>query len=344
MRKEVVAVEAAVGHILCHDVTRIVPGEFKGPQFRKGHVIRDADVEPLRQAGKDHIFILELDQDDVHEDEAGLRLGRPAAGPGVRLAGPVESRVNLLAARPGLLKVDVARLEAVNSLPGVVLATLPSNTVVQEGEVVGGTKVIPLVIEERILAAAEAILSQGPVVQVRPFLPKRAGVIVTGGEIHRNQTRDAFAPLLREKLAAFGSDLAWLDFAPDEATAIAQLITGQAEAGAELILVTGGMSVDPDDVTPAGIALAGVEVVQYGAPVLPGAMFLLGYRADLPVLGVPACSMFFRVTILDLILPRLLAGERLSRRDILSLAHGGLCRSCQPCRFPACSFGSGGSW
>lgn len=335
------SVQLAVGKVLSHDVTSIVKDQFKGPLLRKGHIISETDVDALRRAGKEHIFILELDDGEVHEDEAGLRLGIAAAGSGVRLVGPKESRVNLLASHPGLLKVKVDLLEQVNQLDDVVLATLPGNRVVAANEVVAGTKVIPLAVKETILMQAERLLQGQGLISVLPFRSWRVGLVITGEEVYSGLITDSFAPVLREKLSSFGSQVVAVDYAPDQCEVIAALIRKQIDRGAQLVLVTGGMSVDPDDVTPSAVRLTGADIVQYGAPVLPGAMFLIAYLGDVPILGVPACGMFFRITVLDLILPRLLAGEHITKRDLNRLAHGGLCAACNPCHYPHCSFGVG---
>lgn len=314
-----------MGMVLGHDLTRIVPGEFKGPAFRKGHVIRPEDVPLLRDMGKEHINVLDLAADEVHEDEAGIRLGRAVAGEGITCAPPRESRVNLTAAWNGVLKVDVAALEAVNDLPDVILATYPHNTPVQEGEAVAGTKVVPLAVREDLLADAERVAGGG-VVSVRPYRPTEIGLVVTGSEIYHGRVQDRFEPVMADKAAYFGSRLVKTSFAGDDAALIAAAIRETAEV-AGLILVSGGMSVDADDVTPQAIRQSGAVIEKYGAPVLPGAMFLLAYRGDIPVLGVPASAIYFRTTVLDLVLPRLLTGERLTRRDINLMGHGGLFRA-----------------
>ncbi|HUW64706.1 MAG TPA: molybdopterin-binding protein [Spirochaetia bacterium] len=341
MDTRIVAVGDAVGLVLSHDLTRIVPGEFKGPAFKKGHVIRPGDVDLLRDMGKEHIYVLELEAGEVHEDEAGIRLGQAVAGRGIACTPPRESRVNLVAAVTGLLKVDVNALEEVNDLPEVVLATLPNNTAVREGEMVGGTKVIPLVVRAEVLEAAEGIATDG-VVSVVPYKPTEIGLVVTGHEVYQGRIIDRFQPLMAQKAALYGSRLAKTVFTGDDASRIAAAIRETADLGAGLILVSGGMSVDPDDVTPQGIRLSGASIEKYGAPVLPGAMFLLAYLEDIPVLGVPASAIYFQTTVLDLVLPRLLTGEHLTRRDINRMGHGGLCRNCPECRFPHCGFGRGG--
>lgn len=340
MRVETISVENAVGHIIAHDITKIVKGEFKGAAFKKGHVIQEKDVEELLKIGKENIFVLKLDEGDIHEDEAGIRLGCLAAGSGVRCSAPKESRVNLFATRSGLLKINVEGLEDINDLPDVVLSTLPNNSVVREGDMLAGTKVIPLVVRESVLAEAERIAPE-PLLSVVPFLIKKFGVIVTGSEVYKGRIKDGFGPVLSQKLEHYGSTVIKLDYAPDNAEIIAGKIQELVDLGAEGILVSGGMSVDPDDVTPLGIRKSGAEIIKYGAAALPGAMFLMAYHGEVPVMGIPACGMYFKNTILDLMLPRVLTGEKITRRDIVKLAHGGLCRACSPCHFPNCTFGLG---
>lgn len=342
VQKNILRVEDAIGKILCHDITKIVKDEFKGRLFKKGHVIRECDIDPLRLAGKNNIYVLELEDDEVHEDSAGTRLGEAAAGDGVIITEPKESRVNLISNRKGVLKVQHQLLREVNSLPNIVLSTLPTNTVVSEGDMVAATKVIPLSIKEDVLKKAEEIMKMDPVIQVVPLVRKRVSVIITGNEVYSKKVTDSFGPVLTQKVTDLGSEITNINFAPDHAQEIANLITDAANAGAELIMVTGGMSVDPDDVTPLAISMAGAEIVQYGSPVMPGAMFLLGYLKDIPIVGIPACGMYSKATVLDLMLPRILIGERVTKEDFADLAHGGLCRSCPQCHFPNCTFGFGG--
>ncbi|ABO51268.1 molybdenum cofactor cytidylyltransferase [Desulforamulus reducens MI-1] len=334
-----------MGKILSHDITKIVKDEFKGPAFKKGHIIQTQDIEEFLKLGKEHVYVLELEGGEIHEDEAGSRLARAAAGAGVRCSQPKESRVNLFAECAGLLKINLDALDAINDLPDVILSTLPNHSVVKEGDMLAGTKVIPLVIKEEILAQAERIINKaGNILQVVPFLEKKVGLIVTGSEVYKGRITDTFGPVLSEKMASYGATVIELAYAPDDAQVIAEKINHAIEKGADIILVSGGMSVDPDDVTPLGIRNSGAEIIKYGAPALPGAMFLMAYKGDVAVLGIPACGMYFRTTVLDLVLPRLLAGDRISRRDIVKLAHGGLCRACSPCHYPNCTFGIGDSW
>jgi molybdenum cofactor synthesis domain-containing protein len=343
MKLQTIRVEDAVGKVLSHDITQIVKDETKRALYKKGHIIRQEDVPELLKVGKENIYILDLEPGDVHEDEAGVRLGRAAAGECVTWLGPRESRVNLHAACDGLLKINVPALEAINELPDVILSTLPNNTVVKEGELLAGTKVIPLVVPEQTVKTAEEICRQagGWVIKVMPFQKLKVGVVITGSEVYKKRVRDGFGPVITEKVQAFGSEILGIDYAPDDASIIAEKIKKMASDGADIIIVTGGMSVDPDDVTPHAIRLAGAKVEKYGAAALPGAMFMLAYLGDIPIMGVPACGMFFKITVVDLILPRLLTGERVTRKDIVALACGGLCRSCSDCRYPNCTFGKG---
>lgn len=342
MRIQTIKVEEAVGKVLSHDITKVVKGESKGASFKKGHIIKIEDIPELLKLGKENIYILELDQTDVHEDNAGIRLGNAVSGAGTTWSGPKESRVNIYAEYEGLLKVNIPALEEINDLPDVILSTLPNNTVVKKGDLLAGTKVIPLVVPEQTVLTAENICRKaGWVVKVLPFQSLKFGVVITGNEVYKKRIRDGFGPVIKEKVEAYGSSVLGVDFAPDDVEVIASKINKMSDDGADIIIVTGGMSVDPDDVTPKAIRLTGANVEKYGSPALPGAMFMLAYLGDIPVMGVPACGMFFKITIVDLLLPRLLAGERVTRRDIVALANGGLCKACPECRYPNCTFGKG---
>ncbi|NLB51810.1 MAG: molybdopterin-binding protein [Syntrophomonadaceae bacterium] len=342
MKLQTVKVENAVGKILCHDITKIVRGECKEAVFKKGHIIQKEDIPKFLKIGKDNIYILDLDADDVHEDIAGIRLGNAITGPGLTWRGPKESKVSLFAERDGLFKINVAALEAINELPDVILSTLRNNSVVKKGDLLAGTKVIPLVVPEQTVATAEKICQDaGWITEVVPFKQVKVGVVITGNEVYKQRIRDSFGPVMKEKMQAYGQEILRIDYAPDDCEDIRNKISKMADDGAGLIIVTGGMSVDPDDLTPTAIAQTGAEVVKYGAPVLPGAMFMLAYLKDTAIMGVPACGMFFKTTIVDILLPRVLVGERLTRKDITGLGHGGLCRSCESCHFPNCTFGVG---
>jgi len=336
-----VKLEDAVGLRLAHDITEIRPGEFKGRAFAMGHEVREVDLCRLRRLGKNNLYVLELAADEVHENEAAAILAAALAGEGVECEGPPrEGRINLLAGRDGLLTVDVAALAAFNMTGDVMCATLHDRSMVGRGERVAATRAIPLAVKREAVKRAAATAAGG-VVAVRPLRRARAGLIVTGDEIHRGLIEDRFLPVLSAKVEALGSRVAATLIVPDDAAAIARAIRDHLSAGCDLLLLGGGMSVDPDDVTRHGIRLAGADDLHYGAAALPGAMFLVASLGDTPLLGVPACALFHRATVLDLILPRILAGERPGAADLALLGHGGLCRGCDPCRFPICPFGRG---
>lgn len=339
-----VRVEDAVGMVLLHDLTKVVPGEYKGPAFKKGHIVAAEDIPALKDMGKYHVFVESLGDGRLHEEEAARRIAAAAAGEaaGERLAlsAPSEGKVQLSARIRGLLAVETEALADINGVEEVILATLHRNTVVDPGTVVAGAKVVPLVVEAEKVERVEAICrGKGPVVDVLPFQPLRTGIVVTGTEVFEGRIEDRFAPVLRAKAEALGGVCMPPVFVPDDGARIKSAVESRLAAGAQLVLVGGGMAVDADDLTPAALESAADEVVTYGSPVLPGAMFLLAYKGGVPLVGVPACGIFNSVTVLDLILPRLFAGVRVKRRDITSMAHGGLCLRCKVCRYPVCPFG-----
>ncbi|KZE70500.1 molybdopterin-binding protein [Paenibacillus elgii] len=324
---EEVPVEQAVGMVLAHDLTQIIPGKFKGRLFKKGHVIREEDIPALLSIGKEHIYTLRLQQGYLHEDEAALRMAKAAQGAGVTLTEPHEGKVTLKSAIHGLVKIDKDRIDQVNSLDQVIMSTVKTNTVAEPGRSLMGTRVIPLVIEEdRIMAVERIAASTGqPLVEVKPFRPLRAGLITTGSEVFKGRIEDKFGPVVRNKLAALGSEVIEQRFAPDDSETIVQEIRRFLEEDrADLILVTGGMSVDPDDRTPGAIKRAGASVVSYGSPMLPGSMLLMGYLDGIPIMGLPGCVMHDPYTSFDVLLPRICAGETITRADITELGYGGL--------------------
>lgn len=336
-----IPVEQAVGMVLPHDITEIRSEEFKGRAFKKGHIIQTEDIERLKRLGKDNIYVLELGQDDIHENEAAELMASSLAGPGTSVSGePVEGKLSIIAAHDGLLKVEVEALYQFNLLGEVMCATLHNNTPVKKGEQLAGTRLIPLIAKRAIVNDAVAIAQKsGGILKVAKLKQARAGLIITGNEVFHGRIKDAFEPVLRKKLERLGSEVVAVRFAPDNVEAIAAEIKACLDAGADLIVTSGGMSVDPDDVTRLGIAKAGAKDIVYGTPVLPGAMFLVGYIGEVPVLGLPACGMFHKITVFDLILPRVLCGEKITRQDVARLGHGGLCRQCKTCKYPVCGFG-----
>ncbi|SPF50859.1 Molybdopterin binding domain protein [Syntrophobacter sp. SbD1] len=337
---EKVPIQKAVGMVLAHDVTRIVPGEFKGRLFKKGHVIEATDVPAFLEIGKEHVYVFDLEKGLVHENEAALRLARIAAGPGIELSEPDEGKVTLSAGFKGLLKVNAAALYEVNSIDQVVFSTLHTNQAVDAGRAVAGTRVIPLAVKEGTIRRAEQICASGkPLIEVKPFRSFNVGLVTTGNEIFHGRIEDKFGPIVRAKFAELGSTVIGQELVSDDVAMTVRAIHHFLEQGAGMIALTGGMSVDPDDQTPNSIRAAGGEVVTYGAPVLPGSMFMLAYIGQTPVLGLPGCVMYHKASIFDLVVPRILAGERITREEIVAMGHGGFCSNCPDCRFPVCGFG-----
>jgi len=339
--KKSIPVEQAVGMVLPHDITEIVKDGFKGCAFKKGHIIRPEDVDYLRRLGKDHIYVLELTEDEIHENEAARLLVAALAGSGVDYTdNVVEGKVALTAALDGLLKINKDALFTFNMLGEVMCATLHTNTPVKKGEQIAACRLIPLIGQRSMVSDAVSIAEAGgPVVQVLPLKKAKVGLVITGNEVFYGRIEDKFEDVLRSKLTGFGSEVTMVAFAPDDPELIAAEITKCLSAGADLIVTSGGMSVDPDDVTRLGIQQAGAVDTVYGTPVLPGAMFLTGRIGEIPVLGVPACGMFHKITVLDLVLPRILTDESIGRSEFADMGHGGLCRNCKHCQYPVCNFG-----
>ena len=330
----------AVGHVLCHDLTQIIPGEFKGARFRKGHIVTAEDIPVLLAMGKEHLYVWEMRPGILHENDAAERLCALTRGAHMARSEVREGKIELTAEIDGVFLVDSEKLFAINSIDDITIATRKGNFPVHAGDKLAGMRVIPLVIEAEKLAAAEALAGETPILSLLPYRLKTAAVITTGSEVFHGRIEDKFTPVLVEKLKAYGISVVHHVTVDDEKAHIAQAIAAAKAAGVDLILCTGGMSVDPDDQTPGAIQESGANVVTYGAPVLPGAMILLGYFADgTPILGLPGCVMYAKATVFDLVLPRVAAGVRLEKRDFIALGEGGLCLGCKPCTYPHCPFG-----
>ncbi len=339
---QVVKIEDAVGFPLAHDITEIRPGEFKGPAFLKGQILRGQDLDHLRRLGKNHLYIFKPEHGEMHEDEAAVEIANALCGAGVGWdQEPREGKISLNAQLDGLLKVDVDALMRFN-LPGdVMCASMHSNTIVNKGQQVAATRAIPLVVAREKVERAVAAAHTAPdgVLRVLPIKKAKAGLMITGNEVYYGRIEDKFEPVIRKKVAELGGDVLDVVFLPDDDREIAEAAVRLVEQGANILISTGGMSVDPDDRTRHAMKKAGVRDIVYGSAVLPGAMFMVGYLGEIPVLATPACGMYASRTILDLILPRALAGEKITRTEIAMLGHGGLCLKCKQCTFPRCPFG-----
>ena len=333
---------SAVGHVLCHDMTQIIPGVYKGARFRKGHIVTEEDIPVLLSMGKEHLYVWEKAPGMLHEDEAAERLRALCQNEHMRSTEVKKGKIELLAGCDGLFQVDVDRLNALNGVDELMIATRHTNTAVRKGDKLAGMRVIPLVIQEERLREAEALAGEGPILSLTPWKLRTCGLITTGGEVAQGLVQDAFTPVIEEKLSAYGITVTERCLPGDDRGAITAAALDYHARGVDLVLCTGGMSVDPDDRTPGAIRDTGAEIVSYGAPVLPGAMLLLGYFADgVPILGLPGCVMYSRATVFDLLLPRIAAGVRITRPELKALGHGGLCLGCPECHYPICPFGKG---
>ncbi len=417
---KIIPVKEAVGTVLAHDITEIVPGKFKGSAFKKGHIVREEDICHLQRLGKENLFILEIKEDEMHENDAAYAIANALVGNGVKPNGePHEGKINLVAEKDGLLKVDREALLKFNMLGEVMCATIHNNSVVKKGQVVAGTRAIPLVVKRKVVEEAIRIAKGsngqgvrgsnekinhslessnpvtfmasgvtpsltlpprgggqgwGGVLEVKEMRKPKAGIVITGSEVYYGRIKDAFQEIITKKIMDMDGEIVGVYFAPDDAKYIEDRIRELIAGGADLIITTGGMSVDPDDVTRFAIRNIGVKKLTYGTPVLPGAMFLVAYLpiadcglqnapphpplskggqrggkseirnpkseiSEIPILGIPACGMYSSITVFDIILPRVLAGEIIDRKELAELGHGGLCLKCNECRYPVCPFG-----
>lgn len=385
-----IPVKEAVGTVLAHDITEIRKDEFKGRAFKKGHIIKEEDINHLLRLGKENLYVLEISPDEIHENDAAYTIANALAGDWVKLSGePVEGKINLIAGKDGILKVDKDALLQFNMLGDVMCATLHNNSLVKAGEVIAGTRAIPLVVKAAVVEEAVRIANKARmpnsrytiqheaslasfilhhtsgVIEVKELRKPKAGIVITGNEVYHGRIKDAFAPVIKKKIEAFGGEIIGAYYAPDDESFIEARLRELIDAGADLLITTGGMSVDPDDVTRFAIRKLGATDMIYGSAVLPGSMFLVAYlnNADcrmriaeceitnselrttnselIPILGIPACGMYNKITIFDLILPRVLAGEKIGRMELAELGHGGLCMTCEECRYPLCPFGKG---
>lgn len=339
---KLIRTQDAVGHVLCHDLTRIVKDKFKGAQFRKGHVVTEEDIPMLLSMGKENLYVWEMTPGMLHENDAAERLCAICKGPNMRRGEVKEGKIELQAECDGLFRVDVDRLNEINMIDELMIATRHSNTPVRRGDKLCGTRVIPLIIQEEKLKQAEAVAGGKPLLELLPYKLKKAGVVTTGSEVYKGLIQDTFTPVVAEKLRTYGIEMTEHILSDDGLDHVTAAIAQMRARDVDLILCTGGMSVDPDDNTPGAIKQSGAKIVTYGAPVLPGAMFLLGYYDDgTPVMGLPGCVMYANATIFDLILPRVAAGVPVTRREIASMGNGGLCLGCKTCHYPICPFGKG---
>lgn len=335
-------IEKAVGKPLAHDITRIIPGKSKGPAFKKGHILSKGDLPILRDMGKSNVYVFDPDRGYIHEDDAAEVLAEAFQRKWFTLEGPNEGRFNLKAQIHGLLKINIRLLQLINKSETIICSTMHQNTVCLKDMTVAATRIIPVAIEESgFWPIVEDIRDNGPLLRLLPFSRKDIGVVVTGKELSSGRVKDCSLDILSPKVQSLGGKIISHQICPDKKETISRAIRQMAKDSCDIIIITGGLSVDADDVTLDGIIRSGAKLVSYGSPILPGSMFALAYLGDIPILGIPAAIFYFKVTVLDIFLPRAMSGDTITREDIIGLGHGGLCLNCPECRYPVCPFGKG---
>ena len=337
---KIISVEDAVGQVLCHDMTQIIPGKTKDAKFRKGHIVKEEDIPVLLSMGKKNIYVYEMNENMLHENDAALILRDMCINENMTQSEIKEGKLELKSNIKGYLRVDRERLEKANMTDDITIATIKDGNV-EQNQKIAGMRVIPLVIEKEKLSSLKSIIGDKPLLEILPYKIKKFGLVVTGSEVYNKIIEDKFSPVIEKKLSSFNVEMVDKIFCDDDLEMIKSAIKKLKDEGAELICCSGGMSVDPDDKTPDAIRESGVNVVTYGTPFLPGAMFLLGYfDDDTPVMGLPGCVMYARNTVFDVYLPKVLAKIKLTKKDFATLGYGGLCKQCEVCHFPNCTFGN----
>lgn len=340
---KLIRTQDAVGQVLCHDITQIIPGVVKDAVFRKGHIVTEEDIPVLLSVGKEHLYVWEKKEGILHEDEAAEILRDICMNEYMVASTPKEGKIEIKASASGLLKINTEKLNAVNALGEMMIATIHGNFPVKEGDKLAATRIIPLVIEEEKMRRAKEVAGETPILSILPFSHAKVGIVTTGSEVFKGRIEDAFGPAIRNKLAEYDTEIVGQKILDDHQEDISRSILEFIEDGVDMVLCTGGMSVDPDDRTPGAIKATGARIISYGAPILPGAMFLLAYYEYksrlIPILGLPGCVMYAKRTVFDLVLPRVLAGDILTANDLSVYGEGGLCQNCEVCHFPNCGFG-----
>lgn len=345
---KLIKTEDAVGHVLCHDITQIIKGVTKDAVFRKGHIVTEEDIPVLLSVGKENLYVWEKEEGMLHENDAAEILRQICQGEHMHPSDVKEGKIELIADIDGVLKIEREKLRKVNSLGEIMIASRHGDFPVKKGDKLAGTRVIPLMISEEKMQQAKDVTAGGAIFNILPYKKKKAGIVTTGSEVYYHRIKDTFTPVIEEKLAEYDIEIGGHEICNDDPQMIENAIRSLLADGCNMIVCTGGMSVDPDDRTPYAIRQVTGEIVSYGAPVLPGAMFLLAYYREegkevIPVLGLPGCVMYSKRTIFDLVLPRLTVGEILTAEDLNTLGEGGLCLNCPECTFPNCGFGKGGT-
>lgn len=339
IQMKTVAVQEAVGKRLCHDITKVIPGEYKGPAFRRDHIIREEDIAELLKIGKENIYVWEENAGEIHEDEAAVRIAKAVMGKNIHFLNPQEGKTVLEASEKGLFKLNSSLLYHINSIEHVTIPSIPNNYKVEKGQKIAAARIVPLVTKESNIEKVEDLCTlHGPVFNVEPYQKLKVGIVITGNEVFKGRIKDKFGSVIRKKLEYFEADILGQEYCPDDTGVIQDKIWNFLKLGADMVINTGGMSIDPDDLTPGAIRSTGADVITYGVPVQPGNMFMLAYLDGVPLLGVPGAAAYDKTTVLDAVLPKIFTGEILNKNDFIKMAEGGLCANCQMCQYPKCYY------
>lgn len=333
-----IRVQDAVGRSLCHDITEMNDG-FKGAAFKRDHIIRQEDIDHMLRIGKEHVFVWEEQAGEVHEDDCARRMAAMAPVDGAHYTEPAEGKVLLFADQRGMFRVNRGLLHKINSIGDITICTLPDHFPVEAGDRLASMRIVPLVTKEEQIREAEELCKKEKLLDLRPYRPRKVGVIITGSEVYHGRIQDKFGPVIRGKLQQYPGKIVGITLCEDDLNSIVKAAKEHLQNGADLLVFTGGMSVDPDDLTPAAIRQLGAEIVSYGVPSQPGNMTLVAYLEDIPILGIPGAAIKLPTTVFDVLLPQIFAGDKISREDLRNLAEGGLCRMCKSCHWPNCTFG-----
>ena len=333
-----IRVEDAIGRQLCHDITEMNDG-FKGVAFKRGHIIRESDIPHMLRIGKQHIFVWEDQAGEIHEDDCARRMAAMAPVEGAHYTEPAEGKVLLFADQRGLFRVNRKLLKQIDSIGDITICTLPDHYPVEAGARLASMRIVPLVTQEKQIIEAEQLCAKEKLLDLRPYQNKKIGVVITGSEVYHGRIKDKFEPVVRAKMKQYPSQIVGITICDDDLDMIVSAAKKHLENGADFLIFTGGMSVDPDDLTPTAVRQLGADIVAHGVPSQPGNMTLVAYLGDVPILGVPGAAIKLPTTIFDVLLPQIFTGDRLTREELTDLADGGLCQMCKVCHWPNCTFG-----
>lgn len=333
-----VKVEDAIGLPLCHDITAMYDG-FKGAIFKRGHIIEEKDIKKLLDAGKQHIFIWEENAGYIHEEDAAVRLSKMTYVENASYSDVSEGKILLFADTEGMFVVNEDLLDKVNMIGDITIATIPNHYHVHKGDRLASMRIVPLVTKEEQIIEAENLCKGEKLYDLIPFTKKKIGVVITGGEVYNNRIKDKFEPVCRDKLSKYPCEILSVVKCDDDTDMIKNSILKFLDDGADFIILTGGMSVDPDDVTPLAVRNIGAEIISHGVPAQPGNMALVAYKNDIPIIGVPGAAVSLPTTIFDVLLPQIFSDVKFTKNDLVKLGSSGLCQMCKVCHYPNCTFG-----